>query len=102
MINHAGGLFCTIDSSTEFKECFPQLRSLIIQDSRLSNEGLKHIAQLPSVVELNTRHNMIGDAGIVHLRKCNQLKMVYLDDTRITTDGMKTLQEALPNCQVSY
>jgi len=42
----------------------------------------------------------VTDAGLVHLKGLGNLKALDLSATRVTDDGVKQLQEALPNCAI--
>jgi hypothetical protein len=43
----------------------------------------------------------ITDAALVHLKGLTNLKGLYIRYTRITDEGVKNLQEALPNCEIN-
>jgi len=42
----------------------------------------------------------ITDAGLVHLKGLTNLELLVLGDTQVTDEGVKNLQEALPNCRI--
>ena len=42
------------------------------------------------------------DASIPRLAKLKQLQVLYLYRTRLTIDGMRRLQKALPKCRIYY
>ena len=42
----------------------------------------------------------VTDAGLVHLKGLTQLQELYLVDTKVTDEGVKKLQQALPNCKI--
>ena len=44
----------------------------------------------------------ITDAGLVHLRGMTHLEELVLIDTKVTAEGVKKLQAALPNCKIDY
>jgi hypothetical protein len=44
----------------------------------------------------------ITDAGLPCLYGLAKLQAVYLGDTRVTVEGVKKLQEALPNCEIDH
>ena len=42
----------------------------------------------------------VTDAGLEHLKGLSSLKELYLQGTQVTDEGVKKLQEALPNCKI--
>ena len=56
------------------------------------------------ITSLRLNSTQITDAGLAHLESFAKLKElridVRLDDARITDEGVKKLQEALPNCEI--
>ena len=40
------------------------------------------------------------DAGLEHLKKLTKLQSLYLGETRVTNEGVKKFQQALPTCYV--
>ncbi len=44
----------------------------------------------------------VSDAGLTHLQGLTRLKHLDLTDTQVTPEGVKKLQEALPNCEIEY
>jgi hypothetical protein len=44
----------------------------------------------------------VTDTGLEHLRGLTQLQLLYLGGTQITDEGVKKLQEALPNCEITH
>ena len=42
----------------------------------------------------------ITDAGLEYLQRLTKLHELYLWDTKVTDQGVKKLQQALPNCEI--
>ncbi len=40
------------------------------------------------------------DAGLLDLEELSQLKELHLKKTHVTNEGVKKLQQALPNCKI--
>ncbi|MGD0899850.1 MAG: hypothetical protein ABR915_18615 [Thermoguttaceae bacterium] len=51
---------------------------------------------------LSERFRWFGftDAVLEHLKGLAKLQRLYLDGTKVTDEGVKKLQEALPNCKI--
>jgi len=50
---------------------------------------------------LQLRGTEITDAGLVHLTGLTNLHTLILHGTLVTDEGVKTLQEALPDCKIT-
>jgi hypothetical protein len=79
-----------------------QLTFLSLDDSRITDEGLRHIGQITSLRELSLNDTRITDAGLLHLTRLKNLKDLYLGNTRVTKSGCVMLHQALPKCQIRY
>jgi hypothetical protein len=40
------------------------------------------------------------DKGLEHLKGLTQLQMLFLRETKVTDQGVKKLQQALPKCNI--
>ena len=71
---------------------------------RITDEKLAEIsAQLSvvaSLVKLDLSGSEVTDAGLAHLREMTSLHELYLRDTKVTDEGVKALNETLPNCMI--
>ena len=66
-------------------------------DARL--EHLKGLENLRWWLYLNGTN--VTDAGLEHLTGLSNLEALDLTGTRVTAEGVKKLQQALPNCKIS-
>jgi Leucine-rich repeat (LRR) protein len=72
----------------------PELKGLTIvanpqsRQDKLTNEGLRHLAKMTSLEELNLGGRRVGDAGLVHLSKLPLLRYLMLQGENFTDDGM--------------
>jgi hypothetical protein len=44
----------------------------------------------------------VGDSGLRYLETLKHLEVVNLTETLVTDDGVKRLQQALPNCKIIH
>ena len=81
---------------------FSKLRFLALGDSRVTDEGLKHLGALEHLEELDLMETRITDRGLEHLSQLRSLRQLNLSGTRVTSEGLYKLQQALPDCRISY
>lgn len=79
-----------------------KLTFLSLDESRLTDEGLRPIGQITTLRELSLNHTRITDAGLRHLTGLKNLDRLYVDDTRATESGCAMLQQTLPKCKFIY
>jgi hypothetical protein len=80
----------------------PNLRSLELDyNIDITDDGLAHIARLTHLLDLDLRGcAAITDDGINHLRRLSRLRRLRVVDTRITEQGKRAIEEALPGCRI--
>jgi hypothetical protein len=76
------------------------IRYLSLQATRVTDDGLRHAADLSALRELVLVETEITDDGLHHLESLSGLTSVLLANTRVTIDGVTQLKKALPNCNV--
>jgi hypothetical protein len=65
------------------------------RDADLANvEGMDQLEQV------SIKADKVTDAGLLHLRDLNTLKVLGLQSTSVTADGVRRLRQALPNCDI--
>lgn len=79
-----------------------KLTFLSLDESRLTDEGLRPIGQITTLRELSLNHTRITDAGLRHLTGLKNLERLYVGNTRATKSGCVMLHQALPKCQIHY
>lgn len=68
------------------------LKSLYLQYTDVTDDGLKRLVGLAKVRLLNLEHTNITDRGMTYLPSMQSLEWLVLDNTTITDDGLKQLK----------
>lgn len=80
---------------------FPKLQSLNLPNTRLTDQGLRNVATLSTLEDLDLSGNPgVTDAGLEHLTALPKLELLFLSDTRVTEGGIQKLRAARPGLQV--
>lgn len=66
----------------------------------ITDDGLRHIAQLKSLEELTLARTHITDSGLQELKGLRSLRKLGVSGPHITQDGIRALQQALPHLEV--
>jgi len=66
------------------------------------DDSLVNIGRLTSLESLALRDTPVTDAGLVHLKNLKNLRRLDLGGTRVTENGVETLQETLRNCEIIH
>ena len=79
----------------------PNLGDLDIGGNQITDAALPIIAENRSIRMLSLKHNSnISDKGIQALSKMQQLRQIFLDNTQVTLEGAKKLQQSLRKCYI--
>ena len=73
---------------------------LELSDTRVSESGLEPLSQITSLSELGLSNNRFTDSVVPTLSRLTSLKRLGVEDTRISDEGIKRLEQALPNCMI--
>ena len=108
----------------KLKRLAPQVTSLNLAGTKISNSGLEHISALRKLTCLHLGKTDISDAGLAHLRnlshlrtlnlhhthvtdhalehltKIKSLNRLYVSRTKMTASGMNDLKAALPKLNI--
>ena len=78
------------------------LQSLYLSGTEITDDGLKHLSDLTDLQVLSLSNTRITDDGLNHLRGLKNLHYLSLSlrTTRVTHDGVKMLEDAVPDCYV--
>jgi len=80
----------------------------VIVGNRVEKLGTRDRAQavllalknLPCLRAVDLSHTPICDSDLAHVIPLKELRQLDLQGTQVTTEGVKTLQQALPNCRI--
>ena len=79
---------------------FPRLIQLQLSRADIHDDDLKPLARLETLHVLILDATPIGDAGLEHLAGLHRLLTLDLADTSVTREGVKKLQDRLPQCRI--
>ena len=79
-----------------------RLRRLGLGSMRITDAGMRHLEGLCNLQELSFDDVHISDAGLEHLVGLTKLELLIVTNTDVTPEGIRKLQEALPNCEIMY
>jgi len=90
------------DAALENLRGLTQLQVLHLDAPKVTDAGLEHLRGLTQLQVLWLRGWKVTDAGLENLRGLTQLKALWFSGTKVTDAGVKKLQQALPNCDITY
>jgi hypothetical protein len=77
------------------------LRDLNLQDTKVNDDGMAHLAELTNLETLNISNNReITNEGVKHLANLPKLKKVILFNTRTTVGIFTGRSKELPNVEI--
>jgi hypothetical protein len=74
---------------------------LYLTNTRITDDGLKHLASLRNLRYLWLIGTDVTDTGLLHLIQLKNLQKLNLVGTKVTDEGISKLKRELPNCQIS-
>jgi eukaryotic-like serine/threonine-protein kinase len=78
------------------------LRSLDLAGTEVTDVGLAHLGRLVNLARLDLSHTRVTDDGLARLRGLISLRQLDLRHTVTTRAAVAGMQEALPDCQVTW
>ena len=78
-----------------------QLEWLFLGYTQITDAGLKEVAKLQHLKTLVLPGTEITDAGLKEVAKLQKLTELYLNGTKVTKSQIDELEKALPNCFIS-
>jgi len=68
----------------------------------ITDERLPEVWSLHKCLWLDLSNSRVSDAGLQHLTGLTNLERLDLRSSKVTAEGVKRLQNALPNCKIDY
>lgn len=78
----------------------PNLKTLRLAGTSLSDAGLAHVKKLDKLETLFLAETKITDAGLVRLAACRQLRTLDVSRTSVTQVGIATLRKSSPQLNI--
>lgn len=75
---------------------FPELTTVRLAGTAISDAGLVEISKLPKLAELTLKDTPITDDGLTKLAACSQLKSLDVRSTQVSPAGIAQLRKKLP------
>ncbi len=77
-----------------------KLQALQLAETKLTDRGARQLSEFSDLMFLSLRGTDITDDTVAVLAKLKKLRHVDITDTRISLEGLKSLQDALPECNI--
>ena len=75
--------------------------TLRLDGTRVNDAGLVTLPPLTELYSLDLSRTQVTDAGLEHLKGFTELRYLRLTGTTVTDAGLESLQQALPDCQIT-
>ncbi len=91
-------------SNDELRHVADMLRieELALDSVPIDGDGLAHLANLPALRSLSLWGTRLSDENLDGLLKIRTLKSVSVGETFVTPKGAERVRQAMPNCKVNY
>jgi len=84
------------DGLSPIASIFPNIESLNLSNTRISDEGLFHITKLQGLFQIDIRETNVTERGIPELLKCPRLHVLVANSEVLTDDLRSSLRKASP------
>jgi len=89
------------DDCVRYFASFPQLRTIGLNGSPLTDAGAPAFADVPELESLLIAGTKITDTGLLSLAECSKLKSLDVTQTRVTAAGIAALKKARPQLEIT-
>ena len=90
------------DASLKVVGGFTRLENLYVSSTRITDSGLSNVKGLTRLQWLTLNDTAVTDSALEHLKGLSRLRWLDLRGTRVTERGVKRLEQALPDCGVTW
>jgi uncharacterized protein (TIGR03067 family) len=90
------------EKATAALEQLHGLRTLILDCTQATDNGLAHLTGLTRLTELSLKATRVTDAGLKHLQRLTSLKKIDLRLTAVSQGGVEALKKALPRAVIEH
>ena len=90
------------DTGLDHLQGLLQLQSLNLTGTNVTDKALEHLKGLERLESLGAGGAQVSDVGLEHLRGLTNYWSLNLSETKVTGEGVKALQQALPNCKIDW
>lgn len=81
----------------------PNLKRLVLARNSFTNVSLPGILGTPSLEELHLQRVVgVNDTGLNHIVRKKSLRLVYLDNSGVTSQGARQLKQIMPSTKVGF
>jgi len=94
---HLGGTRVS-DVGLAYLSGLTRLFFLNLHSTDITDAGLAHLSGLVNLQTLWLYNTAVSDAGLVHLETLTNLRELSLEDTDVTNGGVRALRKKLPSC----
>jgi serine/threonine protein kinase len=90
------------DDDLAFLSKLPNLLTLNLAGNPITERTLDHIGGATKLSQFVAHNTTLTDAALVRLATRDGLKQVFVNNSCVTADGVKTFRAARPNCKVDF
>lgn len=76
------------------------IRKLSLTGTKITDEGLRHLAEIGSLEMLKLYHTDVSDNGLQHLMALRNLRVLVVGSTKVTAKGKRAIQREIPKLKV--
>ena len=80
----------------------PEVEYLDLRDTAITDAGLDSLANLKELQGINLSDTSITDVGLQILAKMEQLRVLDVSRTHVTTDGVSQFERERQNCELVH
>jgi hypothetical protein len=88
------------DSLLEQIRGMPEVEDVFIDVTDITVVGMRHLGTLPNLKTV-LAYSIIGDEGLLQLRRCTKLEKLVIYDLSITQQAVAELKRDIPNVRVA-